>query len=95
MKKYYQIKEKEKCIDGTSIFEIILDFSMDKDFFNKININNGGKLYEKFARPFFRIKYETGSIMKGVIGHNRITIIIPTSIMEEEIRYIKNLLDSY
>lgn len=95
MKKSYEIKEKEKCIDGTSIFEIFFDSSIDKSFFDKININNHGKLYEKFSRPFFRIKNDTGTIMKGVIGQNRITVIVPTKNIEEEIGNIKNILDAY
>jgi hypothetical protein len=87
------IKEREKCVDGTSILEIFLDPPVDRDIFNELKSEGSGKILENLQRPFFRIRTLSGEIIKGVIGQNRLTLILSTDDLDVQLKKILTILN--
>ncbi len=82
------------CLDGSASREFVFNYKISKNVFNLLCVLGKFEYYE-FAKPFFKIFYNENFIVKGVIGDNKLRIIILNKyFINEAIGIITDLINS-
>ncbi len=83
--KIVSINDVDDCTNGSFIKEILFDNCITEDFIKMLG--NYGKLayYKNFARPYFKVVFESNNYIKGVEGNNTARLMINN---ENDIKYI-------
>jgi hypothetical protein len=70
-----EIKAIEECLDSTAIKDIYLEDAISEEFMNYLTKYGELEYYRNFLRPFFKIGRHSKIQIKGIIGHNIITVL--------------------
>jgi hypothetical protein len=89
------VRSSENCLDGTQVKELFLDSQIDETFVSYLGILGPMNYYKSFQRPFFRLNTSTGLIVKGVIGENKLTVLITGPDSKEQLDLFSSSLQFF
>jgi hypothetical protein len=72
--KVIDVKHVEDCFDGSLIYELLLDADIDKDLIFAIGEGGYVQYFDKFAKPFFKIRMTGQYDLKGIAGERNLRI---------------------
>ena len=65
----------EQCLDGTSVYEFLLEAPVSRDLIFFLKQFGEIEYYSTFARPFFRMVHPLKFTLKGVEGMNAVQLV--------------------
>ena len=72
--KVIEIKHVEDCFDGSLIKELFFDSDITKNMIFELAKNGNIQYFEKFTKPFFKVRLSGLYDLKGIEGNNSIRI---------------------
>ncbi|MFH2035120.1 MAG: hypothetical protein ABIJ45_01855, partial [Candidatus Zixiibacteriota bacterium] len=61
-----KIESAPDCFDGDFMKDVYFDSNITKEFIYKLGLLGNLQYYSDFPRPFFRIDFPDGTIVKGI-----------------------------
>lgn len=79
----FDVKPVEDCFDGSSIYEYSVKGTIGKELILFLGSLGALDYFPEFPRPFFRVRIDNGSEIKGVFGETRFRITYSRGSKEE------------
>ena len=69
-----EVKHVEDCFDDSSIYELLLDADISKEWIFAVGEGGHVQYFDNFAKPFFKIRVDGMYDLKGIQGTRTIRV---------------------
>ena len=89
------VKAVENCFDGAFIKEAHFDAPVTERFIQYLGMSGNLEYHPAFPRPFYKVEFVDGCIVKGVEGNTTARLILQRADISASLDKLQHLVNTF